>query len=214
MSHDVNLKVIEFPYYKDIATWYKRFNFKEGDDILFTCIDIRTNTFSIRKEKQHDRDEFVIAIKNKKLANIIYDFLNHSVEKHETEFFLFRKYLYIYPYNQPIPPDHLVKALANDNHLLISSRDKIHSWNGTLLDHQLTIGLKKYYFQNDLIEWTPVFIGQNNKGRKFGYCSQCGEKMHWQGGYKWLHPNIPGEYLRKFVDPDFFVFDNNKKKTN
>ncbi|HUD44550.1 MAG TPA: hypothetical protein VMR41_03350 [Patescibacteria group bacterium] len=214
LSHHVNPKVVKFPYYSGIAEWYKRTDFEEEDDILLKCIDIRTYTFSIWKEKRTERDEFAIAIKNKKLAGLVYDILNHGFAKHESDFFLIRKYLYVYPYNENIPPDHLFKALAEDKRFIISSRDKMLSWTGRLLDHWLTIGLKKYYFQNDQNEWTPIFIGQNNQGRKFGYCSQCGEKMYWQGEYAWQHPQIQGEFTRKYLDKNFFIFEKDKKVSN
>ncbi len=68
--------------------------------------------------------------------------------------------------------------------------------------------------QNDNNEWIPVVIGQNEQGRKFGYCSQCGEKMCWQGNYVWLHPQTQGEYTRKYVDQHFFSFDRHTEKIN
>lgn len=214
LSRHNNPKIIEFPYYAGIAGWYKKTGFEEGDDILLTCTDIRTYIFSIRKERRTDRDEFIISIKDKKLADLVYDILNHSVAKYESDFFLFRKYLYIYPYNEDIPPDHLFRALEGDKRFLISSRDKMLSWTGKLLNDWLTIGLKKYYFQNDQNEWTPVFIEQNKHGRKFGYCSQCGDKMYWASKYLWLHPKTQGEYSRKYLDTSFFTFDKNKEIQN
>lgn len=214
LVHRDRSKTINFPYYEGIAEWYERTDFAEGDDLLLTCLDIRSYTFSIRKETLAQRDEFVIGIKNKKLADLVYDILNHSVAKYEADFFLFRKYLYVYPYNTNTPPDHLLKALTNDKRFLISSRDKMLSWTGKLLDSWLAIGLKKYYFKNEQNEWVPVFIGQNKSGKKFGYCSQCKERMLWQGNYIWQHPKIPGEYVRKYLKPDFFIFDKNKPMNN
>ncbi len=208
VSNVVTKKVVKFPYYEDIAGWYKRVAFEEGDDILFKCLDISTCTFSIWKEKREERDGSAISIKNKKLTDLVYDILNHDSIKYEMVLFVVRKYLYIYPYNEDIPPDYLSKVLSEDNRFVISSRDKMFSWTGHLISsHWLTIGLKKYYFHNSDKKWIPVFIEQNKNGKKFGYCSQCGETMYWAGEYQWLHAQFPGEYSRKYLNSSYFTFD-------
>ncbi len=137
-----------YSYLGIISQWYKTYMFEDGDDILFTCLDLTTHRFLISREKKSDRDEFIIKIKNRKLADIVFNIINHTISKYESDLFLFRKYLYIYKYNEPIPPDQLVKALANDKRFLISSRDKMLSWTGYRIYDWLTVGLKKYYGQN------------------------------------------------------------------
>lgn len=204
---------IRSPYLSGLSKFYKITNFIEGDDIIFTCVDIKTHTFLIEKEARAQRDEFTIKIKNQKLANMVFDIINHTIPKQETDMFLFRKYLYVYPYNEPTPPDHLIKALENDKRLLISKRDPMFSWTGRLLDDWLTIGLKKYYFLNYQKIWTPVLIEKNKNGKR-GYCTQCNDWMHWDKKKGWQHPEIEGEYRRRYINPSFFSFDSNKKGQN
>lgn len=161
-----------FSYYRGLAQWYKRVGFEYSDDVLFTCLDFNLKKYKIIHQKKKDRDEFIIKVKNRKLADLVYSILSYTIPKYELDMFLIRKYLFVYPYNDPIPPDYLTKAIWNDKRFLISTRDKILSWSGHPLTHDLEIGIRKYYFQNEKGEYFPVSILSDEYGR-YGFCILC-----------------------------------------
>lgn len=201
---------IPFRHYQRLTKWFRKVHFEAGDDILFTCLDIETHTFRIHRQKQGERDELMIHSRNKQLADVVFDILNHSISKYESDLFLVRKYLYIYPFHEPIPPDHFIKALTPDKRFLISKNDQMLSWTGHLLDNWLTVGLRKYYFKNDMREWVPVLIDEDKWG-KFGFCSQCNEKLVWDEESGWQHSNTRKTYN---LDTIFLRFGHPKSRKN
>ncbi len=197
--------VKEFPYrvYTGFKSWYQKNDFHLGDDIFFTCLDWREHMFSFKRQKKQNRDEFVIAVRNRKLAAMVFDILNHSVSKYEADLFLVRKYLFIYPFNNPVPPDQLEKVLRKDKRFLISRFDKMLSWTGHLIDDWLTIGLRKYYYQNDRGEWVPVSIISDEYGR-YGFCNLCSERMKWSKDKGWQHLENELDSVDAYLDKSFF----------
>ncbi len=184
---------LSFMYYRGIARWYRLAHFEIGDDILFTCLNFNQKMYKIRQQKKKEQDEFMIKVKNRKLADMIYDILQHTVFKYEMDLFLVRKYLFIYPYNDPIPPDYLKKAIALDKRFLISDRDRMLSWTGKPLMDYLTIGIRKYYLKNDKGEYMPVVIQSDEFGR-FGFCPSCQQKLIWEIRNGWRHQRNDFEY--------------------
>lgn len=200
-------------YYRGLVKWYRKNKFEIGDDIIFTCLNLKEHKFSIQHQKKKDRDEFLITIKNKKLADLIFDILVHTLDKYDMDMFLFRKYLYLYPFNDPVPPDHLEKALFKDKRFLLSTRDKMLSWTGHPLEFEFTIGLRKYYFQNEKKEFMPVFIDEDEFG-KFGFCVQCEHRLIWEKDCGWRRPNNDSEEIEAHIPKEFFQVGKKKLSLN
>jgi len=200
-----------FSAYQGLALWYKKVGFKYGDDILFTCLDFSQKKYKIVHLKKKNRDEFVIKIKNKKLADFVYSILSFNMNKYEMDTFLIRKYLFIYPFNDPVPPDSLTKAIWNDKRFLISTRDKMLSWTGHLLTYELSIGLRKYYYLNEKGEYVLVTVLSDEYGR-YGFCTLCDQRLIWEKDIGWRHPNDEMEWTDSYLTKEFF--DMGKKKVN
>lgn len=201
-----------FSAYHGISPWYKRVGFEYGDDILFTCLDFNQKKYKIVHQKKKDRDEFVIKIKNKKLADLVYSILSYTIPKYELDMFLVRKYLFVYPYKDSIPPDSLVKAIWNDKRFLISTRDKMLSWSGTLLTHNLDIGLRKYYYLNDKGEYALVSVLSDEYGR-YGFCTLCDQRLIWEKDSGWCHSENEGDWV-DYLTKEFFDLGKEKNKAN
>lgn len=202
-----------FSYYRGLSLWYKKVGFQYNDDILFTCLDFNQKKFKIVHQKQQDRDEFIIKVKNRKLANIVYSILSYTIPKYELDMFLIRKYLFVFPYNESVPPDHLTKAIWNDKRFLISTRDKMLSWSGHLLTHDLEIGIRKYYYQNERGEYYPVCILSDEYGR-YGFCDHCEQRLIWDKDNGWRHPINEAEWSESYLSKEFFDLDKNIYKLN
>jgi len=196
-------KEIFYRVYNGFKKWYQKNDFHEGDDILITCLEWRNHTFSFKKQKKHERDEFIIEVRNRHLANMVFDILNHSISKYESDLFLVRKYLFTYSFNKEIPPDQLAKVLKKDKRFLISRFNKILSWTGHLLKDWLTIGLRKYYCRNDRDEWVPVSVISDEFGR-YGFCNLCLERMKWSKEKGWQHLENELDGVDAYLDKSFF----------
>ena len=205
-------KYIPFSYYRGLEKWYKEVGFEFSDDILFTCLDFSQKKYKIIRQKKKDRDEFVIKIKNKKLADLVFSILVHTIPKYEHDMFLVRKYLFVYPYNDPIPPDSLVKAIWDDKRFLISTRDKMLSWSGTLLTHTLDIGLRKYYYLNEKEEFALATVLSDEFGR-YGFCTLCDQRLHWEKVTGWRHPENENDWV-DYLTKEFFDLGKEKNKAN
>lgn len=204
---------LPFDYYRGIEKWYKKSNFELGDDMLFKCIDLKTHKFLINRQKRKERDELKITVKNRQLGDFIYDIIIHSMIKYEMDLFLVRKYLFVFPFNDPVPPDSLVKALSKDYRFLISKDKKMLSWSGHLLDEELSIGIRKYYFKNEDGEYVPVIIDQDEFG-KYGYCSLCSERVIWEKETGWRHTLSDAEWADSYIPPEFFKIDSKENTIN
>lgn len=202
-----------FSYYRGLAQWYKKVDFEYGDDILFTCLNFNEKQFKIVHQKKKDRDEFIIKIKNRKLADLVYKILSYTIPKYELDMFLIRKYLFVFPYEESIPPDYLTKAIWNDKRFLISTRDKMLSWTGYPLDHDLEIGLRKYYYQNEQGEYYPVSILSDEYGR-YGFCEHCEQRLIWEKESGWRHPVNDVEWSESYLSKEFFDLDKRTFKLN
>lgn len=202
-----------FSYYRGLAQWYKKVGFEYGDDILFTCLNFNEKQFKIVHQKKKDRDEFIIKIKNRKLADLVYKILSYTILKYELDMFLVRKYLFVYPYNDPIPPDYLTKAIWNDKRFLISTRDKMLSSTGYLLTHDLEIGLRKYYYLNEKSEYALVSVLSDEYGR-YGFCSLCEQRLIWEKGTGWRHLKNEAEWSESYLSKEFFDLDKKTYKLN
>ncbi|MBI5123771.1 hypothetical protein HZA75_07990 [Candidatus Roizmanbacteria bacterium] len=205
-------KNIPFSYYRCLEKWYKKIGFEYGDDILFTCLDFNQKKYKIVRQKKKDRDEFIIKIKNKKLADLVYNILSFTISKYELDMFLVRKYLFVYPYNDPAPPDSLVKAFWNDKRFLISTRDKMLSWSGTLLTHGLNIGLRKYYYLNEKGEHALVTVLSDEFGR-YGFCTLCNQRLIWEKDTGWQHLENENDWA-DYLPKEFFKIGKEKSKAN
>lgn len=206
-------KYIPFAYYRGLEKWYKKVGFEYGDDILFTCLDYNQKKYKIVRQKKKDRDEFVIKIKNKKLADLVFNILSYTLPKYEQDMFLVRKYLFVFNYNDPVPPDHLTKAIWTDKRFLISTRDNMLSWTGKRLTHDLVIGLRKYYYINDKGEYFPVNILSDEYGR-YGFCDLCEQRLIWEKEYGWRHTQDDSEWGDSYLTKEFFEMDKVKNNLN
>jgi len=202
-----------FYFYQGLGKWYKKTGFEEGDDILFTCFNLEEKKYKIIHQKKRDRDEFTIKIKNKKLADMVYKILSYTILKYELDTFLVRKYLFVYPFSDPVPPDHLTKAIWDDKRFLISTRDKMLSWTGHPMTGDLDIGLKKYYFLNEKGEYVLVEVLSDEYGR-YGFCTLCNERLIWEKDTGWRHCKDDTEWTDSYLTKDFFEKDKEKIKTN
>jgi len=202
-----------YSYYRGLAQWYRKVDFKSEDDILFTCLDFKQKQFKIVHQKKEDRDEFIIKVKNRKLANLVYKILSYTIPKYELDMFLIRKYLFVFPYDEPIPPDYLTKAIWSDRRFLISTRDKMLSWSSHLLTDDLEIGIRKYYYQNERGEYYPVSILSDEYGR-YGFCEHCEQRLIWEKESGWRHPVNEAEWSESYLSKDFFNLDKDIYKQN
>ncbi len=126
--------------------------------------------------------------------------------------FLIRKYLFVYPYNNPISPDHLTKAIWNDKRFLISIRDKMLSWTGSILTHDLVVGLSKYYYLNEKGEYALVSVLSDEYGR-YGFCTLCDQRLIWEKNSGWRHSENENEW-DNYLTKEFFNIDKEKSKAN
>jgi len=193
-------------YYAGLKKWFTKYDFKEGDDLAFTCKSISDYTYYLHRVKKDERDNFLIKVRNKKLADLVYDILKYTVPKYEDIMFLIRKYLYIYPFNDPIPPDSLITIVSADSRFLFSGKDKMLSWTGHLFNESTVIGIKKYFYKNQQGQMMPVIITSDEYG-KFGYCPKCNERLIWEKNTGWRHTKDELEYVDAYLDKDFFKKD-------
>lgn len=211
LQRAVTSKKYHFSYYDGLSKWYLKSGFQYGDDLLLTCISHTDHKFMIKREKQKDRDEFEIKVKNKKLADLVYSILSYSYTKYEDILFLFRKYLYVYPFNDPVPPDHINKALINDKRFVLSVRDKTLSWTGyPLIKERCIIGLRKYYFKNSDGVYIPVQVLRDEFG-KYGFCCQCEERMVWEEDSGWRHTRNDLEWSEAYLPSSFFRIESEER---
>lgn len=202
-----------FSVYHGLAKWYKKVNFEYEDDTLFTCLDFNQKKYKIIHQKKKDRDEFVIKVKNKKLADFVYSILSYTIPKYELDTFLVRKYLFVYPYNDPVPPDYLTKAIWNDKRFLISTRDKMLSWTGHRLTYELSVGLRKYYYLNEKGKYALATVLSDEYGR-YGFCTLCDQRLIWEKDTGWRHPKNESEWTDSYLTKEFFDKGKEKSKTN
>ncbi len=202
-----------YSYYRGLAQWYRKVGFKSEDDVLFTCLDFKQKLYKIVHQKKEDRNEFIIKVKNRKLSNLVYKILSYTIPKYELDMFLIRKYLFVFPYNDPVPPDYLTKAIWNDKRFLISTRDKMLSWSGHLLTNDLEIGIRKYYYKNERCEYYPVSILSDEYGR-YGFCEHCEQRLIWENESGWRHPIDEEEWSESYLSKDFFDLDKDIYKQN
>jgi len=202
-----------YSYYRGLAQWYRKVGFRANDDILFTCLDFKQKKFKIVHQKKEDRDEFIIKVKNRKLADMVYKILSYTIPKYELDMFLIRKYLFVFPYDESIPPDYLTKAIWDDKRFLISKRDKMLSWSGHPLTDDLEIGIRKYYYQNEKGEYYPVVILSDEYGR-YGFCEHCEQRLIWEKESGWCHPVNEAEWSESYLSKEFFDLDKSTYKLN
>lgn len=190
-------------YYLGLTAWFKKTGFELGDDILLTCQSLADLRFLVRKERKQDRNEQLIAERNRELADLVYDIILHSWTHSEQDLFLFRKYVYVYPFNREVAPDSLRHALDNDSRFLISGRDEVLGISGNSLNDYLQVSLRKYYFQNNNREWVPVFLSSDEYGR-YGYCAHCEERLIWEQESGWRHLKDELEIVDAYLPKEFF----------
>jgi hypothetical protein len=72
-------KTAPFEYYKGLKNWFQKYNFQFGDDIIFTCLSYKDRKYQIKRIKNTDRDERLISLKNKILADCIYKIISRVI---------------------------------------------------------------------------------------------------------------------------------------
>jgi hypothetical protein len=202
------VKTAVFEYYKGLNNWYVKHNFKFGDDIIFTCISYDDKKFQIKHVRASDRNEKLIALKNKILADCVYKVLSMTILKYEDIMFLFRKYMFTFPYNEDVPPDSIFKVLLSDNRFILSTRDQILSFSGEVPNWKI-IGLSKYFYLSRNNDYVLVEVLSDEYG-KFGSCSQCNERMIWDINAGWRHCKNDCEWADTDIPREFFKLGNPK----
>jgi len=205
-------KTAGFEYYKGLNNWYAKHNFKLGDDIVFTCISYDDKKFQIKHVQSSDRDEKFISVKNKILADCVYKILSMTISKYEDVVFLFRKYMFTFPFNDDVPPDSIFKTLLSDNRFVLSTRDQILSFNGEVPNWKI-IGLSKYYYLSRNNDYVLVEVLSDEYG-KFGSCSQCNERMIWDSNFGWRHCKNDMEWADTDIPKEFFRLGKPKIDAN
>jgi len=182
----------ENSYFSGLKKLYTDLRLHPGDDVLFTCVDITTFTFSVSCDRLEKRDALKISIKNRLLADMVEDILKHSYSHAELEMFLVRRYLFTYPFDQPTPPDSLYKAIVKDPRFIFTPRDRISLQDGRVItgDIENMIGLKKYFFHTADGRDILVSIQTDEEfGGKYGWCTECWGRMVWEKNIGWRHAN-------------------------
>ncbi len=200
-------KHVPFAHYSDVGKLFAHLKMKAGDDLIFMCQNITTNTFLVRKERREDRDNIQIAMRNVHLADMVADILLHSPNHYEMDLFLVRKYLFVYPYFSDPPPDSLRQVTASDSRFIMTPRDKLLSWNGrtVLSGDELVVGLKKYYFHSPNGIYSPVFIQTDDEfGGKIAYCTHCEERLIWEREIGFRHLHNESEWIDAYVPKEFY----------
>lgn len=198
-------KTASFEYYKDLNEWFKKYNFQFGDDIIFTCLSYQDKKYLIKHIKKSDRDEKLISLKNKILADYVYKIILMTIYKYEDIMFLFRKYMFTFPFNDDIPPDPIFNALLSDHRFVLSTRDRILNHAGQIIEAKI-IGLSKYYFDDKDGNKVLVEILSDEFG-KFGSCSLCNERMIWEPNSGWRHCKDDMEWADTEIPKEFFKLD-------
>lgn len=206
-------KHVPVAHYSGIEQLFSRLDMQEGDDLLITCQNVETYTFHVRKERATDRDTLQIAVRNTQLADMVADILLHTLSHDETDMFLIRKYLFIYPHFSYPPPDSLRLAIATDPRFIMTPRDHMLSWTGyPMSGARWAIGLKKYYLRSPEGVYIPVVIQTDEEyGGKVAYCTQCNERLIWEKQTGWRHTKDDLEWSDAYVPKEFFLYSDVKK---
>ena len=204
-------KKVPYCHYSSTGKLFERLHLEHGDDLIFTCRDLTTNTFLVKKEKRIERNILEIDIRNKRLCDLVYDILLHAYSHYESSLFLVRKYLFIYQYFSDPPPDNLRRVISADSRFVITPKDNVFSWSGMpMRGNEMVVGLKKYYLVTEKKEYIPVNIMSDDEfGGKVAYCCGCNERLIWEKDSGWRHTVDDAEWVDAYVPKEFFI----KEKT-
>jgi len=177
------------------SKWYKLTNFQAGDDIIFRCYDFKNRKFEITRLPFQKRNEEEILHQNSKLGEIIYDILNHYMDKCDLSYFLARNYLLKDLYLDKTLPDQYTRALQTNPYLFIFNK-------GTQRFSYSNIGIKKYFYHHRGVHKIVNIIEDEMVGR-CGYCFELESFMKWDKDQGW-RPAKEGEYFGLTLDKSFF----------
>lgn len=185
-----------------LRRWYERVHFQVGDDMVFTCQSYTPSLYLLARLPKERRDETRIVQRNEQLADLIYRQLSADIRKWIHLMFVVRKYVFVFPFHDPTPPDHLLRVLQHDSRFLASPKlandgHPMKEW---------VVGIKKYFFQNDQGLWIDVFVDKDEIG-SFGSCGQCDQRLRWSREYGWRHIEHEEETADCYLSPEFFNFD-------
>ncbi|MCD6575177.1 hypothetical protein J7K97_05825 [Candidatus Aerophobetes bacterium] len=175
--------------------WYHKEGFKQGDDIIFRCRNLKEREFEIYRLPAKERNEKKIAHQNKKLQNLVYDILKYTSNKYENAYYLIRKCILKDLYLEEVLPDGLLQAIKDAKYLLIFEQQypMISYFN---------IGIKKY-FHSHKGKYHLVSIMEDEIMGKYAYCTQCERIMLWDEKRGW-RPVRKENFLDIFLDESFF----------
>lgn len=203
-------------HFSGLKKLYTSLDVHYGDDVTFTCIDIDIFKFLVQRVTISERNNLQIKIRNRALADYIVNILKYSYAHSEQELFLVEKYLYSYPYFSDPPPDELYRAIADDPRFIFSPRDVISINDGNILTMELigpTVGLKKYFYKDPSGRYFWVSIQVDDEyGGKYGWCSECWNRMVWEPGSGWRHAK--DEFEIEVVPKTFWTYSELKNKLN
>ena len=194
--------------FSGLKRWYRENNFLHGDDIIFTVASWQPRIFLIKKVLKAERDEDKIAARNRELADLMYKQLLPRIRKFEHIIFLSKLYVFVYDYQNPLPPDGLLKVLGQDSRFLVTKKlmngagKPMRSW---------TVGIKKYFFENKEDLWVEVMVLKDEFG-SYGACDSCGERLIWSQEQGWRHTKDHVEWTFTYLTPAFFNFDRGEMK--
>ncbi len=177
------------------SKWYKLTDFQAGDDIIFRCRDLKDREFEITRLPLQKRNKKEISYQNNILGEIIYDILNHSINKCEQVHFLALNYLLKDPYLDEILPDQLMQVININPYLFIyEKRLQKMSYFG--------VGIKKYFHYHKGTCHVVSVVKDEMIG-KYGYCMECQSFMKWNEKQDWK-PAGEDEYFDITLNSSFF----------
>lgn len=186
-----------------LKPWYAKAGFAHGDDILFTCTAYSPPAYRIERVPKGARDEAATAQRNSQLADLVFRQLLKEVKKFCHVMFLVRKYVFLFPFNDSVPPDSLFKALAGDPRFLVSKN--VAGYDGKPM-HEWIVGIRKYFFEREDGVWIEVSVTKDEFG-SFGSCTQCWERLIWNKENGWQHVEHDWDLAVSYLTPEFFNFD-------
>ena len=175
--------------------WYRKESFKQGDDIIFRCWNLKGREFEIYRLPAKERNEKEIARQNKKLQNLVYDILKYTPNKYENAYYLIRKYILKDLYLEEVLPDGLLQAIKDAKFLLI------FRYPYRMISY-FNVGIKKYfhYYRG---QYHSVSVIEDKIMGKYAYCTQCERIMVWDKKGEW-RPAQKEDFPDIFLDENFF----------
>lgn len=200
-------------YLMGLKSWFTQSSFQAGDDLIFKCLDLPTQTYFLRHEPALSRDNTAIGRKNIALADFVYKLLLYEPNHYADTMFLIRKYAFEFDGFTDPAPDMLLRTIDQDLRFITNQKDQMYSWVATQLYGKYTarsavaIGLRKYYLESRDHSFYPVSIQTNDDfALKEAWCTHCWKRVKW-GENCWKHIYSEQDIFDCEVTRDFYKYD-------